>query len=246
MRICKTPRWAILIALSLAPAIANSQQAGSLVSPQLTPITIDQPQAFPTAAAHDARPLNPGFSAAPRSSQPPVNVRLVAGEQPISNSPAKPSLRLAPRSEISRPRAQKPTAPTASSALTTVGGSLAVVLGLFLIIAWCARGFSSASAAVLPKEAVELLGRISLAARQQAHLVRVGNKLLLVAISPAGTETLTEITEPTEVEHLTALCRRGKPSTSTLAFRQALSELAKEPAPAGFVGVSRPEPRGAR
>ncbi len=241
----------VVLIVVLAPAIANSQQSGSLISPQVTPITVDQPRAFPGAAGHDARPLNSAvsaapFPAAPRPSPPPVNVRLVAGEEPISNSQAKPPLRLAPRSESSRPHSQKPSAPTASSALTTVGGSLAVVLGLFLIIAWCARRFSPAGAAILPKEAVELLGRTSLAARQQAHLVRIGNKLLLVAISPAGAETLTEITEPTEVEHLTALCRRGKPTSSTLAFRQALTELASEPAPTGFVGVSRPGSRGAR
>jgi flagellar biogenesis protein FliO len=170
----------------------------------------------------------------------------MSGDEPISNSRAKPPMRLAPRSEAGRQHGQKPSAPTPSGALTTVGGSLALVLGLFLVIAWCARRITPGGAAILPKEAVELLGRASLAARQQAHLVRIGNKLLLVAISPAGAETLTEITEPTEVEHLTALCRRGKPTSSTLAFRQALTELANEPAPAGFVGVSRPETRGAR
>jgi flagellar biogenesis protein FliO len=246
MRICTSPRWAVLIVLALAPALADAQQPGSLVSPQINPITVEPPRALPNGAAYDAKPLNSAFSPPARRPPPPVNVRLMSGEEPISNSKAKASLRLAPRSESSRPHSQKPVAATASTALTTVGGSLAVVLGLFLVIAWCARRFTPAGAAILPKEAVELLGRTSLAARQQAHLVRVGNKLLLVAISPVGAETLTEITEPAEVEHLTALCRRGKPSSSTLAFRQALTELAKEPAPAGFVGVSRPEARGAR
>src|SRR5262249_56772972 len=123
---------------------------------------------------------------------------------------------------------------------------LALALALFLVMAGGANEFSPAGATILPKEAVELLGRAPLATRQQAHLVRIGNKLLLVAISPTGAETLTEITEPTEVEHLTALCRRGKPTSSTLAFRQALTELASEPATAGFVGVSRSSSRGAR
>src|SRR5262245_2085699 len=246
MRIFKAPRWALLIAVALAPALVFAQQPGSLISPQFTPLTVDQPQTLPTGAARDARPLNPSFSSAPRPPQPPVNVRLMSGEEPISNSKAKPPLRLAPRSEFNRQHGQKPSAPTPSGALTTVGGSLALVLGLFLVIAWCAKRFSPAGATVLPKEAVEILGRAPLATRQQAHLVRIGNKLLLVAISPTGAETLTEITEPTEVEHLTALCRRGKPASSTLAFRQALTELANEPAPAGFVGASRSSPRGAR
>jgi len=245
MRIFKAPRWALLIAIALAPALALAQQSGSLILPQFTPLSVDQPQASPAGAAHDARPRNPSFSSTPRPPQPSVNVRLMSGEEPIY-SKAKPPLRLAPRSEAGRQHGQKPSAPTPSGALTTVGGSLALVLGLFLVIAWCARRFSPSGSAILPKEAIELLGRMSLAARQQAHLVRIGNKLLLVAISPAGAKTLTEITEPTEVEHLTALCRRGKPASSTLAFRQALTELANEPAPTGFVGVSRSISRGAR
>lgn len=246
MRIFKAPRWALLIAIALAPALALAQQPGSLISPQFTPLTVDQPQAFPAGAAHDARPLNPSFSSTPRPPQPAVNLRLISGEESISNSKAKSPLRLAPRTEANRQHGQKPSAPTPSGALTTVGGSLALVLGLFLVIAWCTRRFSPTGSAILPKEAVELLGRTSLAARQQAHLVRIGNKLLLVAISPAGAETLTEISEPTEVENLTALCRRGKPTSSTLAFRQALTELANEPAPAGFVGTSRSSSQGVR
>jgi flagellar biogenesis protein FliO len=246
MRICMAPRWLVLFALALAPALAAAQQAGSLISPHLTPIIIDPPRQPPAGAAYDARPSGPAFSPPARRTQPPVDVRLVSGEEPISNSKARPPLRLAPRSENSRQHGQKPSAPTPSNALTTVGASLAVVLGLFLVIAWCARRFTPGGAAVLPKEAVELLGRASFAARQQAHLVRVGNKLLLVAISSAGAQTLTEITEPAEVEHLTALCRRGRSGSSTIAFKQALTELANEPAPTGFVGSMRTSSRGAR
>src|SRR5262249_52399425 len=106
--------------------------------------------------------------------QPPVEIRRTSAEQPLSQS-TKPPLRLAPRSDASRPNIRKPAQTTPASALTTVGGSLAVVLGLFLIVAWCTRKFSPTGSQVLPKEAIELLGRVSLAARQQAHLVRVGN-----------------------------------------------------------------------
>ena len=246
MRICTAPRRLVFFVVALEPAVAAAQQAGSLVSPHITPMIVDEPRAFPTGAVPGAIPLNSGPPSA-RRAQPPVNVRLLSAEESIASQRAKTTtLRLTPRSEGSRQHYQKPPAPTPASALTTVGGSLAAVLGLFLVIAWCSRRFTPGGSAILPKEAVELLGRTSLAARQQAHLVRIGNKLLLVAISPAGAETLTEITAPTEVEHLTALCRRGGPSSSTVAFRQALTELANEPAPPGFVGVSRSGSRGAR
>lgn len=98
----------------------------------------------------------------------------------------------------------------------------------------------------MPKEAVESLGRASLTARQQIQLIRVGNKLLLVALSPTGVEPLTEITDATEVEHLLALCRRGQKGSSTEIFRQTLVQLADEPAPRGFVGISTTNSRGGR
>src|SRR5262245_28966537 len=107
MRIFNAPRWAPLIAVALAPALALAQQPGSLISPQFTPLTVDQPQTFPAGVAHDARPLNPSFSSAPRPPQTPVNVRLVAGEDPISNSKSRPPIKLAPRSESNRQHNQK-------------------------------------------------------------------------------------------------------------------------------------------
>jgi flagellar biogenesis protein FliO len=120
------------------------------------------------------------------------------------------------------------------------------VLGLFLMIAWSTRKFAPAGATPLPKEAVELLGRAQLAARQQMQLVRVGNRLLVVAITAGAAETLTEITDPAEVEHLLSLCRRGDSSSSTVAFRQALHQLSKEPSSSGFIEPARQHARGAR
>jgi flagellar biogenesis protein FliO len=78
------------------------------------------------------------------------------------------------------------------------------------------------------------------------QLIRVGNKLILVALSPTGVEPLTEITDATEVEHLLALCRRGQKESSTAVFRQTLAQLASEPAARGFVGVSTTSSRGGR
>ena len=255
MRNCTAPAWIVCL-VALAPSLTSAQQQGSLVSPHLTPLTIEEPRVFPYAGTIEARPLEPAYPQARSNSdgrlpkarriQPPVNFRLASTEESLAAQNTKPPLRLAPRSEASRQPIPKPAAPTPGGALAAVAGSLSAVLGLFLVVVWCTRRFATAGAALLPKEAVELLGRAPLAARQQAQLVRIGNKLLLVAISPGGVEPLTEITEPTEVEHLTALCRRGQPGSLTAAFRQALTQLGSEPAPRGFVGASQPNERGAR
>jgi hypothetical protein len=57
------------------------------------------------------------------------------------------------------------------------------------------------------------------------HLVRCGHKLLLVAISTAGADTLTEITDPVEVDRLCGLCRQSHPQSATTAFRNVLNQF---------------------
>ena len=107
---------------------------------------------------------------------------------------------------------------------TAVFGSLLLVLGVFLALVWVLRRASPQGAALLPPEAFEVLGRAPLANRQQAHLLRCGNKLLLVSASTTGTEPLTEITDPAEVERLTELCRRAKPTIATTALGRILGQ----------------------
>jgi flagellar biogenesis protein FliO len=107
-----------------------------------------------------------------------------------------------------------------------VAGSLAVVLGLFLLVAWAMRRAAPRGSALLPSEVFEVLGRAHLAGRQQAHLLRCGRKLLLVSVTPAGVETLTEVTEPLEVDRLAGLCRQAQPHGATAAFRQIFQQWA--------------------
>jgi flagellar biogenesis protein FliO len=109
--------------------------------------------------------------------------------------------------------------------VVTVGGSLAVVLGVFFLVAWFMRRASPGGTGTLPAEVFEVLGRAPLASHQQAQLLRCGNKLLLVAIGGSGTsiiaKTLTEITDPQEVAHLVHLCRPTHGNGSSKTYRQA-------------------------
>jgi len=93
--------------------------------------------------------------------------------------------------------------------LVTGGTSLGIVLGLFLLVVWTMRRGSPRTAGIVPAEAVEVLGRVPIAGRQQAHLVRCGNKIVLVSVTTSGVEPLTEITDPMEVDRLEALCRHS-------------------------------------
>jgi flagellar biogenesis protein FliO len=92
------------------------------------------------------------------------------------------------------------------------------------------------SNALLPEEVVSVLGRVPLAARQFAELVRVGNKLVLISVTPGGAEPLTEITDPAEIDRLVGLCRQRTKGSSTDEFEKVFRQLAEETAPTGFLG----------
>lgn len=127
-----------------------------------------------------------------------------------------------------------PKSPTATGSAVTVGSSLAIVLGLFFALLWLAKRNMPRGMTAISSEVVKVLGRAPLSGRQQMHLVRIGNKLLLVSVTPNGAETLTEITDPQEVDHLTSLCEREQPTSVTRSFRNVLSGLGQQttdPAP---------------
>jgi flagellar protein FliO/FliZ len=150
---------------------------------------------------------------------------MPAGEQ--SEASAKTALPIAePKSHDSANRADQKKADGLPSPVT-VFGSLLLVLGVFFALVWALRRAAPPGAALLPAEAFEVLGRAPLANRQHAHLLRCGNKLLLVSAGAAGTEPLTEITDPAEVDRLTELCRQARPSMATTALSRILGQKGK-------------------
>lgn len=173
-----------------------------------------------------------------------------AGYAPADEAPAPPGHEQVEQADAHRPRALRPlsnsrrqhdgeTKPadalTSGDALQsgmpdlkTVAASLSLVLGLFLTAAWLLKRSLPKSAGMLPNDVVQVLGRTQLAGKQFAHLVRCGNKLLLVNITPGGAETLTEITEPLEVDRLLGICAQQNPNSATAAFRDVFQQFGKE------------------
>jgi flagellar biogenesis protein FliO len=98
-------------------------------------------------------------------------------------------------------------------------------------LVWLVKRKTPQSLTRLPSEAFEVLGRAPLSGRQQVHLLRCGNRLLLVSVTPGGAETLTEITDPLEVDRLAGLCRQSQPGSSSAAFKQVFEQLASRRAP---------------
>ena len=121
-----------------------------------------------------------------------------------------------------------PPTKTGWKGAATVASSLALVLGLFFIVAWVMRRNTTGPSMLLPSTVLEVLGRAPLASRQQIHLIRLGNKLILVSATPAGVEPLGEVTEADEVQRLVALCRQASPNSATAAFRQVFAQFGVE------------------
>jgi flagellar biogenesis protein FliO len=126
----------------------------------------------------------------------------------------------------------------------TVITALAIVIGAFLLFTWAIRRGGKNSIGTrgsLPAEVVNVLGRVPIAARQFAQLLRVGNKLVLVALTPDGPTALTEVTDPAEVDRLVGLCQQSESKSSTKVFEQVFQQFTNEPASGGFLG-SEPLP----
>ncbi|MBW3543311.1 MAG: flagellar biosynthetic protein FliO [Planctomycetes bacterium] len=95
---------------------------------------------------------------------------------------------------------------TPGSVWTTVL-ALAGVLGLIVVVGRLWKKHGPPGRTLLPTEALELLGRRPIDARQNLYLVRLGSRMLVLGSSAEGLTTLAEITDPVEVDYLAGVCR---------------------------------------
>ncbi len=227
--------------------VQRGQDRGERVpSPQLPAATVvrgQQPvalpplpkQSTPEIDAANARWIaNQSPAQVPNSSSPEANhgglVVQASAMAPLSaaqvavqtaNNRRDSGLRLPPPSEKnSQPESRGGTL----QMLVSVGSSLLLVIGLFLGLAWCYRKTMNNSMGGVPKSVVSVLGRTQLAPRQQLMLVRFGSKLVLVSVIQGEARTISEITDPLEVDQLAGLCESYQPHSVTQSFRQILNQ----------------------
>ncbi len=213
------------VLLGVFPSPTASQTRSQLESSERP---YQPPPAFQPAAAYQPPPA---FQ--PPTSHEPAPANLV---MPSSHATPPASTAMAPKkkrtagmklgaSRKGKNKKQSYDGRGGLPSLVTITSSLALVVGLFLVVAFLMRRATPPANSALPDEVVEVLGRAPLANRQQVHLLRCGNKLLLVCVTPNGTETLTEITEAAEVDRLAALCRQNNNGSATANFRQVFQQL---------------------
>lgn len=191
-------------------------------------------------ASQAAPPTQP--PAAPGQAASPSTVKQASHETPTVGLPApktsaarstnagKTPMRAGGLGAQSSTGASGAAAPTAGSSFIAVMSSLAIVIGLLFMVLWVMRRAMPGAARKLPADVLDVLGYMPLGNRQQAQLLRLGNKLLLVNVTATGAETLSEVTDSDEVERLTKLSRQPVAATPTANFRQILQQFERKPA----------------
>ena len=111
------------------------------------------------------------------------------------------------------------------SAALSMFFSLAVVLSFFLLVAWLVKKSQPNAFLKLPGDVVQVMGRTPMAPRQQMYVVRFGSKLLLISHQPGQTQTLSELTDPDEVQRLAGLCEANLPGSISNSFRDVLKQV---------------------
>jgi flagellar biogenesis protein FliO len=178
----------------------------------------------------------------PALAQPPQAIGPFASE-PATKIPAVPKsdLRLPGRSDAPPSSGTKPRAAAPAASLWGTVTALGVIaVGLFLAVRWL-KQHGPPSLRGLPNEAVEPLGQRILSRGVAVHLVRCGSRMLLLGVGPDGIRTLSEITDPVEIDLLSGACRRRDEMTSGLGgFAQVWQRTTSRAAgPATFPSTGR-------
>lgn len=210
--------WALTLIVGTVDANANDYSGSQVPPNQPIQIQNEAPPAFPPLA----QALH--VEAVPDADEPVANP---AEAQPAA---AIEPLRLPPPSKAKDEGVTMPTFNFQGNQTASIAASLFVVVGLFLIFAWLGKKNMKPGSSRLSKEIIQVLGKSQLSGKQQLELVRVGQKLLLLCVTPSGVETLTEITEPGEVERLLTIVRQDSPGSMTATFQDVLSQMGHKPA----------------
>lgn len=102
------------------------------------------------------------------------------------------------------------SSPSSRRATIRTAAMVTLVLSVSLLVMFVFRIRPGPRRAGLPEDVVAVLGQIPFGPNQSLRLVRLASKILLITTSPAGSQTLGEISDPEEVLQIESLCQRGK------------------------------------
>ena len=160
---------------------------------------------------------NRNDSGAPQTFQPSNNSALAANN----------SLTLKPRSPVTGDASDGTQKQRASSfgSVLTMFTSLLVVITLFFGFMFMLKKANGGTTSELPRDVFQVMGTSRLAGRHSLFLLRLEHKLLLVHAGSGEVQSITEVTEPTEVDRLCGSCEENQPNSLTQSFKQVLKNV---------------------
>ena len=105
-------------------------------------------------------------------------------------------------------------------------GALGLVAALIFVARYLLRRFGGRSAAVGRGGPIDVLARVPVAAKQHLLLVRFGERLVLAGSGPGALTTLSEITDPGEVERVLKSLTESQSGSFAHLFRKKSDEFA--------------------
>lgn len=237
-----------------APGLENALPAMPETGPRPKRQLMELAEGFSPSAqfASRTKPLSEVVNAATTATTPPGEIRQVSLEEPVPEQTIDESTETpAPLPEdafLDKPlhlsksdgteKLGKPKFTAAVAPLVTTLGSLLMVLAAFFFLVLIFKKVTPKGNRLLPKEVFEDLGRTCLTQKLQLHLLRLGNRLILVSITPDGVSPITEITDPDEVVPILGMCRRLDTNSSSELFRKTLANFSgKDDEKSGYFGV---------
>lgn len=115
--------------------------------------------------------------------------------------------------------------PSSFSSVLTMFSSLLVVIALFFGLMFMLKKANGGNMQELPREVFQVMGTSRVAGRHSLFLLRLGHKLVLVHAGSGEVQTITEVTDPVEVDRLCGSCEENQSNSLTQSFKQVLKNV---------------------
>ena len=180
----------------------------------------------------DERPLTHSFDEQPEVFKTPFGTARGSRATLESDDSLETAVE-EPSHAATTPLPRRSDAATRTNAHNATGWSatvwpLLIVVGLIVVGARWLKSKAPTTARGLPNEVFEVLGRKAIDPRTSIVLARCGSRLLVLSLSPHGLNTLSEITDPVEIDCLAGLCHATPRDQSLVETFRSL--LHKRPA----------------
>lgn len=130
--------------------------------------------------------------------QPAANVENFAGQKWRTSGQVRPAAYVtatnpAQAAHASTTKLELQGTQRSRNRVATTVSSLGIAAGLMLGFIWLSRRLRAKSTRSVPDDLVEVIGKVALDSKHRAHLVRFGDRLLLLSLQGTAVSKLAEI-----------------------------------------------------